>query len=74
MTGENSDASETETRRRTKTLGTTTISQGGRISLIQDVRDTFADRGVEIEEGDRVVYKVRDGHVVVEPDEVPPDW
>jgi len=72
MTDENSDAS--ETRRRTKTLGTTKISQGGRISLIQDVRDVFADWGVEIDEGDQVVFAIRDGHVVVKPNEVPPDW
>jgi hypothetical protein len=48
-------------------LGTTTVSQGGRISLVADVRDVFADRGVEVEQGDLIVYKLYDGRVVVEP-------
>jgi len=74
MTDERRDANENEVRTRAKTLGTTTMSQGGRISLISDVRDVFADRGVDVDEGDQVVYKIRDGHVVVEPDEVPPEW
>lgn len=48
-------------------LGTTTVSQGGRITLLADVVDAFADRGVEITEGDVVVYRLYDGKVVVEP-------
>ena len=47
-------------------LGTTLVAQGGRISIVEGVREAFADRGIEIQEGDRLVYKLRDGHVVVE--------
>ncbi|WP_458205234.1 hypothetical protein [Haladaptatus sp. NG-SE-30] len=47
-------------------LGTTTIAQRWRISLIKDVREAFADKGVEFEEGDIVVFKERDGEIVIE--------
>ena len=53
-------------RNEVEILGTTTVAQGGRISIVEGVREAFADRGIEIEEGDRLVYKLRDGHVVVE--------
>ena len=52
---------------RGRILGTTTVSQGGRISLVTDVREVFEDWGVEVEEGDLVVYRLYDGRVVVEP-------
>ncbi|NHN59531.1 MULTISPECIES: hypothetical protein [Halorussus] len=50
-----------------KILGTTTVTQRWRISLIKAVREEFAEEGVEVEEGDRLVYKLRDGQIVVEP-------
>jgi hypothetical protein len=50
-----------------KILGTTTVTQRWRISLIKAVREEFAEDGVEVEEGDRLVYKLRDGQIVVEP-------
>lgn len=48
-------------------LGTTTVTQRWRISLIKAVREEFEDAGTEIEEGDRLVFKKRDGQIVVEP-------
>ncbi|WP_266077855.1 hypothetical protein [Haladaptatus caseinilyticus] len=48
-------------------LGTTKIAQRWRISLIKDVRKIFEKRGVELEEGDRVVFVERDGDIVIEP-------
>ena len=50
-----------------KILGTTTVTQRWRISLIKAVREEFADDGIDVEEGDRLVYKLRDGQIVVEP-------
>ena len=50
-----------------KILGTTTVTQRWRISLIKAVREEFADDGMDVEEGDRLVYKLRDGQIVVEP-------
>ncbi|MFC7079732.1 hypothetical protein [Halorussus caseinilyticus] len=50
-----------------KILGTTTVTQRWRISLIKAVREEFAEDGLEVEEGDRLVYKLRDGQIVVEP-------
>lgn len=50
-----------------KILGTTTVTQRWRISLIKAVREEFADDGLDVEEGDRLVYKLRDGQIVVEP-------
>ncbi|USZ67719.1 hypothetical protein NGM10_13410 [Halorussus salilacus] len=50
-----------------KILGTTTVTQRWRISLIKAVREEFADDGMDVEEGDRLVYKLRDGEIVVEP-------
>ncbi|MFC4553353.1 MULTISPECIES: hypothetical protein [Halorussus] len=50
-----------------KILGTTTVTQRWRISLIKAVREEFAEDGVDVEEGDRLVYKLRDGQIVVEP-------
>lgn len=48
-------------------LGTTTVSDRWRISLIKDVRKEFANEGIEVAEGDRLVYKRRDGKIVIEP-------
>ena len=50
-----------------KILGTTTVTQRWRISLIKAVREEFAEDGVDVEEGDRLVYKLKDGQIVVEP-------
>lgn len=48
-------------------LGTTKVTDRWRISLIKAVRETFADADQDVEVGDRLVYKLRDGQVVVEP-------
>lgn len=48
-------------------LGTTKVTDRWRISLIKAVREEFADAGLEVEVGDRLVYKLRDGQIVVEP-------
>jgi hypothetical protein len=48
-------------------LGTTTVTQRWRISLIKAVREEFAEDGLDVEEGDRLVYKLRDGQIVIEP-------
>jgi hypothetical protein len=50
-----------------KILGTTTVTQRWRISLIKAVREEFAEDGLDVEEGDRLVYKLRDGEIVIEP-------
>lgn len=50
-----------------KILGTTTVTQRWRISLIKAVREEFAKDGLDVEEGDRLVYKLRDGQIVIEP-------
>jgi hypothetical protein len=44
--------------------GTTTVSQGGRISLVTVVGEAYEDRGVEVEGGDLVVSRFYDGRVV----------
>jgi len=48
-------------------LGTTTVTDRWRISLIKAVREVFEEAGEDVEVGDRLVYKLRDGQVVVEP-------
>ncbi|WP_423744355.1 hypothetical protein V5735_15610 (plasmid) [Haladaptatus sp. SPP-AMP-3] len=48
-------------------LGTTTVTQRWRISLIKAVREEFEEAGDEVKEGDRLVFKKRDGQIVVEP-------
>ena len=48
-------------------LGTTTVTQRWRISLIKAVREEFAENGDDVDEGDRLVYKRKDGDIVVEP-------
>lgn len=47
-------------------LGTTKVTDRWRISLIKAVREEFEDAGEEIDVGDRVVFKARDGEVVLE--------
>ena len=49
-----------------KILGTTTVAQRWRISLIKAVREELAKTGDEIDEGDRLVYKIKDGQIVIE--------
>lgn len=48
-------------------LGTTKVTDRWRISLIKAVREEFEDAGVDVAVGDRVVFKARDGEIVVEP-------
>lgn len=48
-------------------LGTSKVTDRWRISLIKAVREEFQADGEDVEVGDRIVYKVRDGTVVVEP-------
>lgn len=47
-------------------LGTTTVTRQWRISLLKDVREEFEERGDEVEEGDRLVYRLHDGKIVIE--------
>ena len=49
-----------------KILGTTKVTNQWRISLIKDVRDELESETDEVDIGDRIVYKLRDGDVVVE--------
>lgn len=46
-------------------LGTTKISDRWRISFLEAVREELAGDD-EVEEGDRLVYKISDGKVVIE--------
>lgn len=48
-------------------LGTTKITDRWRISLIKAVREEFEQEGTDVAVGDRVVYKLRDGQIVIEP-------
>lgn len=48
-------------------LGTTKVTDRWRISLIKAVREELAAEGEEIDIGDRLVYRVRDGKIIVEP-------
>lgn len=48
-------------------LGTTKVTDRWRISLIKAVREEFEEQGYDAEVGDRLVYKVRDGSIVIEP-------
>lgn len=48
-------------------LGTTTVTDRWRISLIKAVREAYEAEGASIEIGDRMVYRYRDGEVVIEP-------
>lgn len=48
-------------------LGTTTVTDRYRISLIKAVREVFEEAGDDVEVGDRLVYKRREDRIVVEP-------
>jgi len=48
-------------------LGTSKVTDRWRVSLIKAVREEFQAEGEDVEVGDRIVYKVRDGTVVIEP-------
>lgn len=48
-------------------LGTTKVTDRWRISLIKAVREELAAAGTEVEVGDRLVYKLVDGRIVIEP-------
>ena len=52
---------------RARILGTTKVTDRWRISLIKAVREEFEDDGHPVEIGDRVVFKERDGTVIIEP-------
>lgn len=48
-------------------LGTTTLTDRQRISLIKAVREAMEAAGYELELGDQLVYKQVNGDVVLEP-------
>jgi len=48
-------------------LGTTKVTDRWRISLIKAVREEFDAEGEEIEIGDLLVFKRRDGEILIEP-------
>lgn len=48
-------------------LGTTKVTDRWRISLIKAVREALEEEGEDVEVGDRLVYKLRDGEIIVEP-------
>ena len=48
-------------------LGTTKVTDRWRISLIKAVREELAENEMPMDIGDRLVYKVRDGMIVLEP-------
>lgn len=48
-------------------LGTTKVTDRWRISLIKAVREELDAQGYDVDVGDRLVYKVRDGEIIIEP-------
>lgn len=48
-------------------LGTTKVTDRWRISLIKAVREEFDEADIPVELGDRVVFKIKDGDIVIEP-------
>lgn len=48
-------------------IGTTTIADRWRISLIKDVRDVLDDQGYDVKEGDGIIYRLEDDRIVIEP-------
>jgi len=48
-------------------LGTTKVTDRWRISLIKAVREEFEAADEPVEVGDLVVFKKKDGQIVVEP-------
>jgi hypothetical protein len=51
-----------------KILGATKVSDRWRISLIKDVRKVLEEQGHDVEIGDRILYKIEDGQIVIGPD------
>lgn len=48
-------------------LGTTKVTDRWRISLIKAVREELEEGGESIQIGDRVVFKIRNGEILIEP-------
>ena len=48
-------------------LGTTKVTDRWRISLIKAVREELEEVDREVEIGDRVVFRERDGEILIEP-------
>ena len=48
-------------------IGTTTIADRWRISLIKDVREVLEEQGHDVQEGDGIVYRLEDDRIVIEP-------
>ena len=48
-------------------LGTTKVTDRWRISLIKAVREELEEQGYDVDVGDRLVYKVEDGKITLEP-------
>lgn len=48
-------------------IGTTKLSPRWRMSLVKDVREAFAERGEEVEIGDRMVFWRQGDEIVIEP-------
>ncbi len=48
-------------------LGTTKVTDRWRISLIKAVREEYEKQGYEVGVGDRLVFRLEDGDVVMEP-------
>lgn len=48
-------------------LGTTKVTDRWRISLLKAVREEFEDGGYDVTVGDRIVFKLKDGDIVLEP-------
>ena len=48
-------------------LGTTKVTDRWRISLIKAVREELDLQGYDVEVGDRLVYKVEDDRIIIEP-------
>lgn len=51
----------------TEILGTTTMTDRQRISLIKRVREAFEQQGQPIERGDQLVYRREGDQIVIEP-------
>lgn len=52
---------------REQILGTTKVTDRWRISLIKAVREELDAAGTPVDIGDRVVFKMREGEIVIEP-------
>ncbi|MFB6107399.1 MAG: hypothetical protein ABEJ82_01000 [Haloplanus sp.] len=47
-------------------LGTTKVTDRWRISLIKAVREELSERQSAVDVGDRIVFKERDGEIILE--------